>query len=266
MSTFFITIPHLAFILCNKNILRFCGLVSRFWYLLVVVEICKMDTQVRVSLSYNAVLFTFEVQNKYDIAVLKEVFIFKEYQWESITKPKIILDLGAHIGDTALYYHAVYPEAVIYAVEPNPVLFARLRKNVAGITQIIPVHCAISDTTGSASLNVSSRSSLRGSLEERSGSDTSVEVPTLTLQDLYTIHGISRADLIKFDIEGAEKSMFGNKQAIEYADAYIGELHCDLAHIEPEVFLQFFVGMSVDIQPMRRSNRFSIKAHTPSKL
>jgi FkbM family methyltransferase len=230
------------------------------WYVLFFIEILRFHTSVNLTFSYKKTLCTLRAKNKYDIAVLKEIFLFKEYEWKEITNPKIIIDLGAHIGDTALYYHCEYPDAKIYAIEPDPFLFERLCENSKNIENIVPVHAAISDVTGTSTLHVSSKSSLRGSLTDRSGTDSAVEVPTLNLSDFYAKYDLIRADIIKFDIEGAEKMMFGTKNAIAYADAYIGELHCDLAHMQPEEFLKSFEGFKVDIKPMRRKERFNLKA------
>lgn len=259
MSTFFLTVPSLAYRLCGKNIFRLVIIACSLWYVLFC-NFIGQSTVVQITFVHNMIPFKFGIKNVHDIAVFKEIFIYKEYEWREVSNAEIIIDLGAHIGDTAVYYHTVYPEAKIYAIEPDPVLFERLRDNSKDIKSIIPIHAAISDTSGIGILNVSSQSSLRGSLTNRIGSDSSIEVPTLTLKALYKQYGVLRADLCKFDIEGAEKSMFGGETAIEYANAYIGELHCDLAGIEPEVFLSSFQGFTIDMKPMRRSNRFSIKA------
>lgn len=204
--------------------------------------------------------FIFTCISRSDIAVCKEVFLLEEYKWEAIVDPKIIIDLGAHVGDTALYYHACYPQAQIYAVEPDPVSFARLCENTKNIKEITPVHAAIGARTGSITLHTSSRSSLRASIAERDGATGKITVPLLTLSALYEQYKITRADLCKFDIEGGEKDMFGSLNAIAYADAYIGEFHGDLIPIDIQTFLQSFSDFTVTAQPMSRNNRFKIQA------
>lgn len=262
MNTFFITIPKLAYVLCGKNIRHFITIIFSLWSVLFFEGILRQHVLINIVFVYDKTSFSFGFNNRYDIAVFREIFLYKEYEWTNITDPKIIVDLGAHTGDTALYYHCMYPNAKIYAVEPNPFLFERLRNNTKNIGQIIPIHAAINNTSGFALLTVSSRSSLRGSLNARSGTDTytEIEVPTVTLVDLYTEQGIVRADLCKFDIEGAEEVMFGGRQAIEYADAYIGEFHGDLVDMPLETFKANFRGFEVEMKPMGRNNRFNLKA------
>jgi FkbM family methyltransferase len=260
MTTFFNTIPKLAYLLSGGKLLCVLHICTGLWYVLVTTEIFKMHSKVQLKLQYKNMYFSFTFESKADIAVCKEVFLEEEYRWQLTSIPEIIIDLGAHVGDTALYYHALYPHATIYALEPDPVSFVRLTKHVEGITEIIPIQVAIGKQTGMATLYTSPVSSLRGSLLERASAKSSIPVPAMTLEDFYTTYGIERAHLLKFDIEGAEKYLFGRKDAIEYADAYIGEVHGDLAGITPEVFLEFFKGFQTDLKQIGMKNRFNLKA------
>lgn len=47
-------------------------------------------------------------------------------------RPKIIVDVGAHVGGATLYFHKQYPEAQIYSYEPCPEYFDYLKLNTAG--------------------------------------------------------------------------------------------------------------------------------------
>lgn len=260
MNTFFFTIPKLCWLLSDSNPFSFVKNLILFWFVLVASEVFNSNLIIPVTLKNNNIKFSFGLKSKSDIAVLKEIFLMKEYEWPVIKDPKIIVDLGAHIGDTALYYHTVYPEATIIAVEPDPNLFSRLVVNVSKFKNIIPINAAVAGKSGSGVLNVSRRSSLSGSIIKRSSDNIKLVINTISLDDLFVQQRIIRADLIKFDIEGGEKSMFGNNQALKYSKAYIGELHCDLANFEPEDFLSHFVGFEVHSQPMSRKKRFKIQA------
>ena len=47
--------------------------------------------------------------------------------------PNIIMDIGANIGATSLYFHAYYPESKIYCYEPSEKNYRYLIKNLHDI-------------------------------------------------------------------------------------------------------------------------------------
>ena len=49
---------------------------------------------------------------------------------------RTVLDIGANVGVTALYFSQIFPNANIYAFEPAPDNFAVLAKNVANCARI----------------------------------------------------------------------------------------------------------------------------------
>lgn len=229
MRTLFNFIPRLARALSNKNPLRFLWLLLRLYYFVLSRKLFHNVSHKVYALNgkYNDRSLTFWLEIPMDIVVLVEIFVFKEYEWGLDADPKVIVDLGAHFGDTALYYNAVYPEAKIIAVEPAPENFVRLQKHVESIENIIAINAAVGANDGEMNLHIGS-SSLGHSLVKRSETDQVVSVPQYTLQTLYKMHGLQKADLLKFDIEGAEFPLFESIDVNGAADAYIGEMHYDL--------------------------------------
>ncbi len=260
MHIFFRIIPKLAFALGGRNVVRTAYICICLWVVLIGTEIFCISFGVRIPCVYKGLSFYFFCHSKADIAVLREVFLLEEYVWPQIENPKIIIDLGAHVGDTALFYHASYPNARIYAVEPDPESFRLLQINTKDFEKITPIHAAITKETGVLTLYVSAQSSLRGSTIKREKTTKEITVPALCLSDLYAQYSISKADLIKFDIEGGEQDMFGSLGPEAYATAYIGEFHSDLTKSTPEVFVSLFNVFDVRMEPMGRNKRFKIQA------
>jgi len=185
--------------------------------------------------------------------------VFKEYSWKLDQDPKVIVDLGAHFGDTALYYHAVYPDAQIIAVEPSPENYARLVRHTKHIPNITTVQAAVGVTDGMMQLHLSN-SSLGHSVVQRTSEDKQVAVRQISLPTLYDEHNITKADLLKFDIEGAEFELLASLDIEKIAKSYIGELHFDLdkrASIESvnKKFIQF----NSELQQLGNRKRFIIK-------
>jgi FkbM family methyltransferase len=172
--------------------------------------------------------------------VLEEVFVDEAYGSDLPAQALAIVDLGSHVGLSALYFAALYPGARVLAVEPNPTLLGRLRRNLARVERATVAPVAAADRDGQGRLRVVS-GSWSGRLEDTAG----FRVPTVTLGTLLRRHHFDSVDVLKFDIEGAEF------RALQGADlsavkALVGELHpsdADQLHtfvgeLEPEFEVQ----------------------------
>lgn len=241
MNLLFVIIPQLAWTLSGQSYARTLLLSAQFVFLALTSKFLKWNIGRRFVFTYNDASFALVLYSTVDIAALREIFLFREYEWVPVPAPKTIIDLGAHFGDTAVYYHLRYPEAKIWAIEPSPESFKRLLENVHSIENIIPVHAAIGDHDGEAVLHLS-RSSLGNSLSVRQGERGTVTVPLFTLDTLVQRYSIPRADIIKFDIEGGEQFLFGAHDPATFARAYIGEVHGDLMTIPVSEFTDHFKG------------------------
>lgn len=64
-----------------------------------------------------------------DFFVFSQVFLYKEYHIDlSNFSPNIIIDAGAHVGFTTLFYKEKYPNTKIICVEPESSNFTALKK------------------------------------------------------------------------------------------------------------------------------------------
>ncbi|MCS7277581.1 MAG: FkbM family methyltransferase, partial [Aquificaceae bacterium] len=82
-----------------------------------------------------------------------ELKVFLSHLREGMT----VLDIGANIGFYALHFaRKVGPSGKVYAFEPVPEFFERLKEHIAlnNMTNIFPIHVALSDQKGSAKMSV----------------------------------------------------------------------------------------------------------------
>ncbi len=251
MTTLFSIIPALALLLSGGSLYRRLHLALTLYCFVISRKIFK-NIQGEVSLNgiFNNKKIIFYLKYPMDIAVLREVFIDNEYAWCPIENPKVIVDLGAHFGDTTLYYHVRFPEATILAAEPSPENYARLAKHTKHIPNIKPLQVAVGGSNGTIELNLGV-SSLGHSVMARKDSKNSVTVPLITLADLLQRNGVEKADLIKFDVEGAEFDIFKSINPAEYANSYIGELHFDLGNVSKEEFTKWFSKFDIEWTQIR---------------
>jgi len=122
---------------------------------------------------------------------------------------QIFVDVGAHIGHFVLVgARVVGPTGRVYAFEPAPANFGLLAKNVEvngyrDSVTMIPL--AVSDISGTCPLFVSTADSMWHTILPTWGGNT-IEVPTTSLDGFFEQQGWPPIDLIKMDIEGAEKT------------------------------------------------------------
>lgn len=187
----------------------------------------------------NAINFTHR-GTKADIGVIKQIFQNKDYDirnfkqgerinniYKSLTENNIkplILDLGANIGASAVFFGMTYPNSKIVAIEPNKSNFDILKKNTNHL-DIISELAAIDSENGTCILSDPGEGEWGyRTIENKDG----VEVNKISLRDITfnMLHKGHIPLICKIDIEGAEINLF--KKNLEWIDLFpliIIELH-----------------------------------------
>jgi FkbM family methyltransferase len=161
-----------------------------------------------------------------DIFILFEILMDQCYNIPDLMlapdKVHVIIDCGANIGITSLFLAGRYPNARIYSIEPNEENFELLKRNTANEPRIVPIHAAVvGDARKNARLSTG-RPSWGNTITEN---DQGLEVLAFTVEQICQDHRLARVDLLKVDIEGAEKEMFANGSFLRVVDFIIIELH-----------------------------------------
>jgi FkbM family methyltransferase len=83
--------------------------------------------------------------SKADFISFREIFFKKEYELDIPThiQPTIIVDAGANIGLTSVYFANRYPTAKIICIEPDTENFKCVVKNVSEYKNITPLNKAL---------------------------------------------------------------------------------------------------------------------------
>ncbi|WP_448188800.1 FkbM family methyltransferase [Azospirillum sp. sgz301742] len=119
--------------------------------------------------------------------------------------PAVILDAGANVGATSVYFSQAYPGAAIHAVEPHPENFGLLERNTAHLPNLVRHRVALSDRDGQATLYDGAANAGTASLTESAETSASGhEVQVREAAAFVSCLGLSTIDVLKLDTEGAE--------------------------------------------------------------
>ncbi len=166
--------------------------------------------------------------NTTDLATLLQIFWNREYEFELAISPDVIIDGGANVGYSSVYFAQRFPGAQIISVEPHPENFAQLQKNTQGFPQISAVQAAIWHRNEDLGLWDPDEGhwGFRVDTTNESESSQQLMIKGVSIDSLAQQFDFTRIDLLKLDIEGSEKEVFESSHNwIDNVDVIVAELH-----------------------------------------
>lgn len=171
-----------------------------------------------------------KLRNNYsDKAIFLQVFLERQYHLFDRPLPgaATIIDGGANVGLASIYFSNLFPNARIAAVEPDLENFELLKLNVVKYKNVNCLKNAIWHRR--EELSIKNPDSLAaGFIVEKSGDDKSRAVfEGITIDQIIQLNNWPNADIVKLDIEGAEREVFsfGDNSWIANTKLIIIELH-----------------------------------------
>ncbi|MEO0516605.1 MAG: FkbM family methyltransferase [Cyanobacteria bacterium P01_A01_bin.116] len=153
-----------------------------------------------------------------DLDVAISSLIEKEYDHIRSTSPKVIIDAGANIGTSAIFFAEKYPDAKIIAIEPEDSNFELLLKNTSRYENVVAIKAAVwgavdkrniqNRFTGHWGYTVSDTNNETEALGQ--------EIDCITISSIMEKYGFESIDLLKMDIEGGEKNVL--ESATDWVD------------------------------------------------
>jgi len=196
----------------------------QFWRALHVARSCRGHLK---TLSLPSPLSSITVRGgTSDWHVVNQIFVQEHYHFPSVHHgPKLILDCGANIGASALYFHSQFPKAIIYAIEPDESNFDLLTRNTKEIANIRGVNAAVwGDDVAVEIVDPATPPSER-SVRAARNSDSALAGHTV--ETLLASSGFDRIGLLKLDVQGAEREIFSSDHLewLGRTDVIMIELH-----------------------------------------
>ena len=160
-----------------------------------------------------------------DIDIFIQVILDKEYRpvfdllntgWPH-EEASVIIDAGGYIGITGLYFHALFPNATIIVLEPNAENFSLLKRNVELNKRtnfsLLPAGLWGRDESLAAVEKFRDGQPWSFSLERSTGAEVN-SIRGITLETLLGQFSLDHIDVLKMDIEGAERFVFEDEGRI----------------------------------------------------
>jgi len=159
-----------------------------------------------------------------DVEVYRDTFFKEEYNYPTLFSPRTIVDVGANCGMTTVFYANRYPDATVVAIEPEASNYAALVRNTRAYPHVIPIQAALWSTDGQVEVFPPwpywKRWGKWG-FRVREGNGCR----SLTLTTLMREVGIEAVDILKIDVEGAEREIFSHCDWMDKVRLLAIELH-----------------------------------------
>ncbi len=115
-----------------------------------------------------------------------------------------ILDVGANVGQSALYYAKAFGSASIYSFEPVGSTFAQLKANTEHEKRIVCSNVGLGSYEHEATIRLTcpTQNSLLNATSEGDSNENTATVRVTTGDAWAAAQGVDRIDLLKVDTEG----------------------------------------------------------------
>ena len=190
-----------------------------------------------------------------------EMNTFDFFLYRYTPKPgDVVVDVGAGAGEEVwTFSRLVGPTGRVIAVEAHPTTVEILRRNVRrwGLSNVTILHAALAVETGTRRIaddgaKESNRLILAGGLA----------VPAMTFDQLLDTTGVAKVDLLKMNIEGAEREVLRGATRLHQVSNAAVECHDFLADAGGEPSL----ATSADIERLFRAADFDVSFHPPDDM
>lgn len=153
-----------------------------------------------------------------DFFVVRDVFENDDYgavRKMNLPPDARIVDLGANVGVTSLYFASLYPRCQILAVEPDAANADLAERNcrgliAAGRLRLERAFAGGSDGTACIDRTDQSWGFKKSDASPAAAAGAADAIPCLSMTTLLARHPMDRIDLLKCDVEGSEAELFAN--------------------------------------------------------
>lgn len=153
--------------------------------------------------------------NSSDVPVFRQIFISEEYKrLTTLREVKLIIDCGANVGYSSVYFLSKFPDAHVIAVEPDRSNYELLMRNVSVYGDRVTAICsavwshkaALKVCAGHVGDKREWATTVRECIGDEEADLEGLDIAFLLNQSLFP-----KIDILKVDIEGAERVVFNQE-------------------------------------------------------
>lgn len=167
----------------------------------------KRQKQGRYQVHANGIKTPITLRGKtFDFNTFRQVFVYKEYNFEMPFNPKTIIDGGGNIGLASVFFANRFPDAKIFCIEPDAENFDLLKFNTQPYPNVKPIQAGIWHKPAYLKVVDKGYGHWGFMVQEVSANEPNA-IYSVSINQLMRENQLSEIDLLKLDIEGSEKEV-----------------------------------------------------------
>ena len=196
---------------------------------------------VKFNFGKKSLLFFYEDDNQLRniYGTIKENFVDEQFKLLNV-KNRVVVDIGANVGDTAIYF-ALKDAKQVYAFEPYPYSYNLAKKNI-GLNKLNDKITILNEGCG----GINKWIIIDGSFKNNAGSElrsfkNGVRIRVTTLSNIVTRYKIQNS-ILKIDCEGCEYGLVLNSpiNALNKFNQIMIEYHYGYKNLEKKLVMAKF--------------------------
>ena len=143
-----------------------------------------------------------------DYKTFYQAIVHNQYFFNYPIKPELIIDGGANIGLASIVFKSMFPDTTIIAIEPDRENFEQLNKNLKPYSKIHTLNKGIWNKKSIVQVTDKYNFGKWGMVTEEIEAETADSISTVTIDEIMNLYHIDSIDILKLDIETAEREVF----------------------------------------------------------
>jgi FkbM family methyltransferase len=196
-----------------SKLLGMLRVIAAFGFFKAILFVIKRKLRLNATVKLHGISYPVHLRpGTSDDDVFTQIFVDKEYGVDIGIVPEIIIDAGANIGLSTIWFKNKYPGARVIAVEPDEDNVAMIKQNTQYYDSVFIIQAALWNKQTSVSVS-DKRGMGKWSLIAEESEDNEIkgnQTLTVTIDEIMQQHDLQFIDLLKMDIESAEREVFAD--------------------------------------------------------
>ena len=190
-----------------QHLLFFKKLKKSFHFIdsIIIIIGCNLNkTKIKLPILQRDIFFRNDTK---DLETFKEIFNENIYNLNLPISPKTIIDAGANVGYSSIFFRLKYPESSIVAIEIEKSNVKMIKKNTLGFTNFYTENKGLYNKKSFFKIEDPYNATNSFVIKEVEH-NAQYDIESVTVDEIRQKYNWETIDILKIDIEGAEKQLF----------------------------------------------------------